>query len=493
MHRILCAGFALACVAVSACEESPAGTAPPNVVFIYVDDLGWRDLGVQGSRYYETPNIDRLASQGMRFTQAYANAPNCAPSRAAVMSGRYAPRTGIYTVNSAARGRSEDRRLIPVENGITLDLDVVTVAEALSEAGYLSAHFGKWHLGGDGHLPTDQGFASNVGGDASGSPPTYFFPYERGGRAIPGLEEGEKGEYLTDRLVDESVAFLEQAAGGAPFFLYLSHFSVHTPIQGRPDLVAHYEGKAPADGQGNPAYAAMVSAVDEGVGRLLDTLDRLGLADNTVVIFTGDNGGHGPVTSMAPLRGAKGMLYEGGIREPMIVRWPGRVKAGTVEDTPVIGLDFYPTLLDLAGLDDAGRSLDGVSLVPLLLDWASVPERDLFWHFPAYLEATSAVSGPWRTTPVSVIRRGRFKLLYFFEDERRELYDLEADLAEVTDLAAALPEVAEELHAALEGWWAKTGAFIPTEANPGYVASVRMGGGSSGGSVLGGARRGEGR
>jgi arylsulfatase A-like enzyme len=473
MRRILCAGFALACVAVSGCEDFPSRTGPPNIVFIYVDDLGWRDLGVQGSRYYETPNIDRLASQGMRFTQAYANAPNCAPSRAAVMSGRYAPRTGIYTVNSAARGKSEDRRLIPVENETTLDLDVVTLAEALSEAGYLSAHFGKWHLGGDGHSPTDQGFASNVGGDHNGSPPGYFFPYERAGLALPGLEEGEHGEYLTDRLVDESVTFLEQAAGGAPFFLYLSHFSVHTPIQGRPDLIARYEGKAPADGQGNPAYAAMVSAVDEGVGRVLEALDRLDLADNTVVIFTGDNGGHGPVTSMAPLRGAKGMLYEGGIREPLIVKWPGRVEAGAVEDTPVIGLDFYPTLLELSGLDDADRSLDGVSLLPLLQGSTSPPERDLFWHFPAYLQATSAVSGPWRTTPVSVIRRGRYKLLHFFEEERRELYDLETDLSEVTDLADALPDVADELHAALEAWWAETGAFIPTERNPEYVLPDR--------------------
>ena len=444
----------------------PAGEWPGedrplvNIVLIYVDDLGWRDLGVQGSTYYETPNIDRLAAEGMRFTNAYANAPNCAPSRAALMSGQYAPRTGVYTVGSAARGRAPDRKLVPVENQTELDLGVVTIAEALSDAGYVTGHVGKWHLGGSGHLPADQGFDWAVGGDHQGSPPSYSYPYERGERALPGLEEGTEGEYLSDRLTSEAIGFLEENHED-PFFLYLSHYSVHTPIQGRPDLVEHYREKAGSGGHGNPEYAAMVHAVDEGVGRLMDALDRLDLAENTLVMFYADNGGFGPVTSMAPLRGSKGMLYEGGIREPLIARWPGWIVAGTTTDVPVIGTDFYPTLLELAGAPaPAGQTLDGRSFLAVL-DGASAPDRDLFWHFPAYLEADRSVSGPWRTTPVSAIRRGDLKLIHFFEDGRSELYDLGADISESHDLAMEMPERTAELKAALESWWAETDAYVP--------------------------------
>ncbi len=461
---VLLAVLALATLALGACatgDDAP----PPNIVLVYIDDLGWRDLGVQGSPYYQTPHVDRLAAEGMRFTNAYANAPNCAPSRAALLSGQYAPRTGIYTVGSAARGREENRALVPVENRTELDLDVVTLAEALGDAGYVTGHVGKWHLGGEGHLPTDQGFDWAVAGDASGTPPSYHYPYERNGRSIPGLEDGEEGEYLSDRLTDEAIGFLE-ATAASPFFLYLSHYSVHTPIQGRADLVAKYEGLEGSEGHDDPTYAAMVEAVDEGVGRLLGALDRLGLAENTVVIFYADNGGFGPVTSMAPLRGSKGMLYEGGIREPLIVRWPGRVEPGSVSDAPVIGTDFYPTLLDVAGtVTPEGRLLDGRSFLPAL-DGAAMPVRDLFWHFPAYLEADASIEGPWRTTPASAIRRGDHKLLHFFEGDRWELYDLAADVGETRDLSSEAPERAAELRAALEAWWAETGAYIPQEKLP---------------------------
>lgn len=461
------ATLALACLSM-ACVASDRPANPPadrpNIVFIYIDDMGWRDLSVMGSEYYETPNIDRLASEGMLFTNAYANAPNCAPSRAALLSGTYGPRTGIYTVASAARGRAENRRLVPVENKTTLELEVVTLAESLQAAGYATGHAGKWHLGGEGHLPTDQGFDWSVAGDAGGSPPGYFYPYVRGQRSLPGLESGAEGEYLADRLTDEAIGFITTPRD-QPFFLYLSHYSVHTPTQGKPELVEHYRGKAGSNGHDNPTYAAMVQSVDEGVGRLLTALDQSGLTGNTVVIFTSDNGGFGPVTSMAPLRGSKGMLYEGGIREPLIVRWPGRVAPGSTSETPVIGTDMYPTLLELVGgAPPAGQTLDGTSVVPILTGLDELAPRPLFWHFPAYLERDASIvrGQPWRTTPVSAVRLGRYKLLWFFEDSRAELYDLERDVSESHDLSKDMSDKAAELQAMLTAWWAETGAFLPT-------------------------------
>lgn len=458
VSRLLLAALPLAIPGLQAGAQG--GPPLPNIVFIYVDDLGWRDLSVQGSRYYETPNVDRLATQGLRFAAAYSNAPNCAPSRAALLSGQYAPRTGIYTVGPADRGEAANRKLVPVENRVTLDLGVVTVAEVLSAAGYATGHVGKWHLGGPGFLPTNQGFQWAIGGDAAGAPPSHHYPYGRGERSLPGLEEGVAGEYLADRLTDEAIGFLERHRNG-PFFLYLSHYGVHTPIQGRADLVAGYASKPGADGHDNPEYAAMIGAVDAGVGRLLEALDRLDLAANTMVIFYSDNGGFGPATSMAPLRAAKGSLYEGGIRVPLVIRWPGRVRAGTVTDVPVIGTDFYPTFLEMAGArPPVGQPMDGRSLLPLLTG-GTLPERDLFWHFPAYLEADQSTMGPWRTTPVSVVRRGGYKLMHFFEDDRWELYDLDRDVAESRNLANERPAQVSALRTTLQAWWAETGAFLP--------------------------------
>jgi arylsulfatase A-like enzyme len=452
---------------LAACS-GPEPDTRPNIVLIYADDLGWRDLGAQGSGYYETPHLDRLALEGMRFTDAYANAPNCAPSRAALLSGQYAPRTGVYTVGSAERGSARARALVPVENRTELPLSVVTLAETLSSAGYATGHVGKWHLGGEGFLPELQGFSWSIAGDHRGAPPGYFFPYQRGDQRIPGLDRGVEGEYLADRLVEESLGFLEREKGG-PFFLFLSHYSVHTPLQARDELVDHYRDKPPVEGHANPVYAAMIESVDEGVGRILDALDRLGLEENTVVIFYSDNGGFGPATSMEPLRGSKGMLYEGGIRVPLIVRWPGRVRPGSTVATPVIGTDFYPTLAEIAGAPlPAGQVLDGVSFVPVLTGATESEARDLVWHFPAYLEADRSVDGPWRTTPASALRRGDYKILHFFEDDRWELYDLANDISESRDLSTERPEVTGELRAALARWWSETGAFMPTEPNPDF-------------------------
>ena len=487
-------GIVLAVVAALSLAVLGAGVSVwradrPNIVFFLIDDLGWRDAGFMGSSYYDTPNIDRLARQGMVFTNAYANGPNCAPTRASLMSGQYTPRHGIYTVSPSARGDTRLRRLLVEETETALDLETVTLAEALKEDGYATAHIGKWHLGGQGYLPPAQGFGVNVGGNARGAPPGYFWPYERegpqGGRVrIRGLRQsGEEGEYLTDRLTDEALEWLDANAGG-PFFLYMSHYAVHTPIQAKEDLIAKYEAKGPSGDHGNATYAAMVDSVDQSVGRILVKLEELGVADNTIVVFTSDNGGFGPVTSMAPLRGSKGMLYEGGIRVPLIVRWLGRIGAGQSNDVPVITDDFYPTLVEVAGARlPAGQPLDGVSLVPLLTGAAaeratatsaveayaaSLLERPLFWHFPAYLEGDRSTDGHWRTTPAGAVRQGNFKLIEFFEDGTLELYDLAEDIGEQKNLADEMPAKVEEMHALLREWRASLSAHVPTELNPEY-------------------------
>jgi arylsulfatase A-like enzyme len=446
---------------------------PPNIVLILIDDLGWTDLGVMGSEYYETPNIDRLAFQGVLFTQAYANAPNCAPSRASLLSGQYMPRHGIYTVGSSARGNTSNRRLIPTENKTALSLDIVTIAEALQAAGYATGHFGKWHLGGAGYLPTDQGFDVNVAGNELGTPPSYFYPYEGARGQLSGLAQtGTANEYLTDRLTDEALRFMESNAE-RPFFLYLSHYAVHTPIRAKDEVIDRFRDKEVTGEHDNPSYAAMIYSVDESVGSVVSKLEELGIQENTVVFFFSDNGGFGPVTSMAPLRGSKGMLYEGGIREPLIVRWPGTIEAGTTTDYQTIGTDLYPTILDIVGVaPPLGQVLDGVSLVPMLRGTGVLSERSLFWHFPAYLEADRSVTGPWRTTPVGAVRRGRYKLLQFFEDNRLELYDLEADVGERRNLAGSQPDTTNQLLRLLEEWRAVTDAPVPREPNPEFDRST---------------------
>jgi len=439
-----------------------AAEARPNILFLFVDDLGWRDVGFMGSKYYETPNVDRLAGGGMVFTRAYANAPNCAPTRACLMSGQYTPRHGIYTVGSSERGSSRFRKLIPVKNTTTLSPKVVTLGEALHSAGYATASMGKWHLGGDEQTkPTGQGFDVNVGGNHAGHPRSYFSPYRN-----KDLPDGPKGEHLTDRLGAEACKFIEAHKDG-PFFLYLPFYAVHTPIQAKKDLLAKYKAKPPDGGHKNPAYAAMIETADRAVGRILDKLDELKIADRSVVVFFSDNGGYGGVTSMAPLRGSKGMLYEGGIREPMIVRWPGKVKAGSRCDTPVIGIDFYPTFLEITGAPrPADQVLDGESLVGLMTAGRPLKREAIFWHFPCYLQAYGP--GTWRTTPAGAVQKGDYKLIEFFEDGRLELYNLVKDIGEKNNLAAKMPEKARELHELLKGWRRKVKAPVPTQPNPDY-------------------------
>ena len=362
----------------------------PNIVFIIADDLGWTDLSVMGSEYYETPNINRLATQGMMFTQAYANCANCAPTRAALFSGQYSPRTGIYTVASSARGKSSNRKLIPTKNNSILSANVITLAETLQQVGYRTGHFGKWHLGQDdnGTGPMNQGFDVNVAGNSSGYPKSYFSPYKN-----PQLPDGPDGEHLTDRLTNEAIRFLQDESD-SPFFLYVPYYTVHSPIQAKLNLVEKYKAKPPTDQHRNPTYAAMIESLDANIGRLLAALDDLELTDNTMVIFTSDNGGNGNVTSQAPLRGAKGMFYEGGLRVPLIVRHPGYITPGSRSAEPVMTIDYYPTLVALADATLPNTPLDGENLLPILQGKTETLSRPLFWHFPAYLQASSRQDWP---------------------------------------------------------------------------------------------------
>lgn len=441
---------------------------PPNIVLIVADDLGWTDLGSYGSAYYETPNIDRLAREGMRFTAAYAN-PNCAPTRAALMTGRYGPRTGVYTVGTGARGLERFRQMTPVDNVTDLPLQEMTFAEVLRDAGYATANIGKWHLGGPGHRPGDQGFGVNVAGNGSGSPRGgYFSPYEN-----PQLPDGPNGEYLTDRLAAEAVRFIHENAR-QPFLLYLPFYAVHTPIQGKPGLIARYEAKPGGAGHGNPTYAAMIDSLDQGVGRVLKALDELGLSDSTAVFFYSDNGGVGgysaagvrarlEVTSNAPLRGGKGMLYEGGVRVPLIARVPGSTPPGSTSDVPVMCVDFFPTLLEIARADfRSDRPIDGVSFFDVLrgMEPAAATRPPIYWHFPGYLEGV-AEEGEWRTTPAGAIRAGHYKLIERFDTGEVELYNLQDDIRERNNLADARPAIAEQLRGQLETWRVSVGAEMP--------------------------------
>jgi arylsulfatase A len=431
--------------------------ARPNFVFILIDDLGWRDFGCYGSDYYETPHINRLAAQGMRFTNAYSAAPVCSPTRASIMTGRYPARLHLTDYIPGNRDLPNPRLKVPDWTKY-LPHDEVTFAESLQSAGYRSASIGKWHLStwGDDrkeYYPDKQGFNINIGGARVGQPPSYFAPYR-----LEMLADGPEGEYLTDRLTNEALQFME-ANRQRPFFLYLAHHAVHNPIQAKAALVAKYEAKShPRQGQNNPRYAAMVESVDESVGRIMARLDELGLADNTAIFLASDNGGLLGNTSNLPLRGGKHFSYEGGIRVPLVVRWPGHVPAGKTCDVPVHSIDFYPTILDWAGQTaEPGRVIDGVSLCSLLEGRGNLQPRALFWHYPHYIG--------YRNPPHGAVREGDYKLIEFFEDGRTELYNLREDLGEKANLAAQRPALAGQLRQRLADWRTKVGAQMPV-ANP---------------------------
>ncbi|EON79251.1 Arylsulfatase [Lunatimonas lonarensis] len=439
----------------------------PNIILINVDDLGWRDVGFMGSDYYETPNLDKLAAQGMVFYYAYAAAANCAPSRASLMSGMNTPKHRVYTVGSSERGEAKTRRIIPTPNQEFLADSIYTLAEMLWDNGYTNGTFGKWHINED---PLQHGFHVNVGGSQRGNPGSggYFSPYK-----IDFIEAGAEGEYLTDRLTDEAIAFLNQNRK-EPFFLYLPFYSVHTPIMGKKNLIEKFKDKPGTEGQERADYAAMVASVDENVGRLMTAVDEWGLAEKTLVIFTSDNGGIRDISHQTPLRAGKGSYYEGGIRVPLVIRWPGKINAGTTSYVPVTHMDFYPTIKNIIkGKDrEASETLDGIDLSPLFAQ-QEMDERSLYWHFPIYLEAYNPKEDGgrdplFRTRPGSVIRKGKWKLHHYFEDDGYELYDLQQDPGETQNLINTHPEVGDQLKTALHAWRRQVDAPVPNEPNPLY-------------------------
>ncbi len=432
---------------------------PPNFVILLVDDLGWADTSVYGSDLHKTPNIDRLASQSVRFTDAYAASPVCTPTRASIMTGKYPARLDMTVWSEASADPPRDRKLIPPIVRGDLPHAEVTIAEVLHEAGYFTAHIGKWHLGTAPFYPETQGFDLNIGGTLWGAPQSFFWPY-RGNRYfghepryVPGLEGGKPGEYLTDRLTQEAIEVLDRV-GDRPFFLNVCYHTVHTPIEAKDEAIKRYSRKTGPDlYHKNAAYAAMVSSLDESVGRILAGLEERRLAENTVVIFASDNGGFvnrwqgEQVTNNHPLRSGKGSLYEGGIRVPLLVRWPGVTHPGSVCHEPVCSTDFYPTILDIADLEGDtahNAAVDGLSLVPLFRDSSVRLNRDiLYFHYPHYYATTS---------PVSALRARDWKLLHYYEDDHLELYNLAEDPGESRNLVSRYPDRVLRLRRALDNW-----------------------------------------
>lgn len=455
----------------------------PNVLFILADDYGWMDLGCMGSKYYETPNLDRLASSGIRFTNAYASCQVSSPSRASIMTGRYTPRHGVTDWIGAKSGedwRSKKHysKLLPADYVWNLPAEEYTIAECLRDNGYTTFIAGKWHLGDEGSWPEDHGFMINKGGWSAGSPTGgYFSPYKN-----PKLEDGPKGENLSVRLGQETVNFMrehKEKHSDKPFFAYLSFYAVHGPLQTSQKNWAYFRDKAEKMGisekgfevdrtlpvrqtQDNPVYAGVIKEMDDAIGIVLDELKRLGIDDNTLVIFTSDNGGvtsgDSYSSSQLPLRGGKGRQWEGGIRVPALMYYSG-CKAGTVCDVPVIGTDFYPTILDYAGLKmQPQQHKDGISIMPVVEDNYS-PERSLFWHYPHY--------GNQGGEPSSIIRKGDWKLIYYYESNHCELYNLAMDLTESEPLNAQYPDKVNELESELMAWLDEVDARKPV-ADPLY-------------------------
>jgi arylsulfatase A len=517
--------FSLFFVLLSACSDR-SNQRPLNIVFFLVDDLGWRDVGSFGSEFYETPNIDRLAQKGIKFTNAYATSHVCSPTRASIMTGKYPARLNLTDWIGGRRSYTFERLTSP--NFLQeLPLEETTIAEALRAHGYATAHIGKWHLGEDPHGPLEQGFDMRVPNWNKGWPKAgYYAPFE-----LDGIED-EPGQYLTDRLTDYAEEFISEKQN-QPFFLYMSHYAVHDPIHGRPDLVEKYRKKLASIEQsslpsfvleGNPDdphpltneqlaslidqpshqgyqalpertvkikqhqdnihFAAMVESMDESLGRIIDHIDHLGLTDNTLIVFAADNGGMSGgnfgranriisedaldsafATSNLPLRGAKGWLYEGGIRVPMVVKWPEKfLDSNRIVEEPIISTDFYPSLLEMAGLPASNdQTLDGVSFVPALKGEA-FDRGPIFWHFPQY-------SNHGMQSPGGAVRLGDYKLLEYFEKNTVQLFNLREDIGEQNDLSLTEPKIREKLIALLHSWRKDVKAQMPQQ-NPNYDADL---------------------
>ncbi|MGI8980841.1 MAG: sulfatase [Pirellulaceae bacterium] len=463
----------LSCAAAILGSQIHAGEADPrpNVILIMLDDLGWADLSCYGSRYHKSPHIDRLAAEGMRFTQAYAAAPVCSPTRAALMTGKWPARLHVTDWLPGSPFDEPCHRLAKPKSEKQLPLAEVTLAERLQAAGYATGHVGKWHLGGRGFGPRNQGFDLNVGGDEKGTPKKYFAPFCEKTGDVPSLDWAPPGSYLTDIFNEAAIRFIREHRE-QPFFLYLPHFAVHTPLHAKPRIVSKYKlGEKRPGQQANPIYAAMIESVDDGIGKIVKELEKLQLTERTIVIFTSDNGGVAtadwpftPPTVNGSLREGKGHLYEGGIRVPLLVRWPGKTPAGSVCETPVTTVDFLPTILELCGVDatqqkEETATLDGLSLIPLLQQSGGLAREAMYWHYPHY--------SPQHGRPCGAIRAGDFKLISFYEDNRRELYNLKDDPGETTNLADQEKDMVSELGTKLSAWRRSVGAQM-MHPNPFY-------------------------
>jgi arylsulfatase A-like enzyme len=456
----------------------------PNIILITVDDLGWTDLGCYGSTFYETPNIDKLAREGFRFTNAYAAAAICSPTRAAIMTGQYPARIGITDwIRARFQGGGEqnregfedfpDKNLLTPYNPYHLDIEETTIPELLKTEGYVSGFIGKWHLGTEAWFPEKQGFDMNKGGCDYGQPPSYFDPYislpnrwrKDTLKGFPNLNPRMDDEYLTDREAAEAIDFIRENKN-KKFFLNLCHYAVHTPIQGKADIITKYKNKK-ATNHKSVVYAAMVESVDEALGQILKTLKELGLNDETMIIFTSDNGGllTDIATDNSPLRSGKGYPYEGGIRIPTIVNWKNRIEPGSITDQPIISMDLLPTICSAAGVNiPEDLTIDGNNLMPLLLDGEALQERSLYWHFPHYRERD--------VVPYNIVRKNKWKLIHRYEEREIELYDLEADLSETKDLSQSHPEVVKALYDDLTKWLTKVDAKIPREKEDTQVVNI---------------------
>ncbi|MFC4991908.1 sulfatase [Rubritalea tangerina] len=445
---------------------------PLNFVLINIDDMGCRDLACFGSTFYETPHLDAFAQRALKCDQAYAACAVCSPSRASIMTGRYPTRLGITNFISYMEVSKKIKNGTPLNtqkgkfsqgskkklscplNVEELPLAEITIPEMLKPAGYISAHIGKWHLGHRGHFPQDQGFDVNFAGCGLGAPGSYFSPYSSKSRPTPAhLKLKEKGEYLTDRETEEAIDFISTNQN-KPFFLYLSHYAVHSPNMGKPELVAKYKNKNATGPQKNAVYAAMVESVDQNFGKLFQHLENLNLLDRTVIIFTSDNGGQS-ATKQSPIRGKKGMPYEGGIRVPQLIYWPGLTKPGSTTDTPINHIDIFPTIAEAAGITP-GHPIDGESLIPMLRDGTPLQREALFWHFPHY----------HASPPYTVVRSGNFKLIHYYEKGNSELYDLSKDPYEKSNISTQLPEKTQALKKLMHNHLNELDGQIPRPYQP---------------------------
>ncbi len=465
MRKLILAFLIVADAFGASVYAQKTGSAKPNVIILLVDDLGWRDVGYMGSKFYETPNIDKLSAQGMTFTNAYAACAVCSPTRASIQTGRYPARIGVTDwirarfqvpggeVETPPPYQENDGRLLRTpSNPYWMDLDEVTLGELFKKAGYFTCHIGKWHLGPDAYYPEKQGYDVNIAGCDMGQPVNYFDPYaNEKGVHFPTLEPRKEGEYLVDRLADELVHVIDNHKN-EPFFINMCYYAVHTPLMAKPEMINKYEAKNKVDEQTNAVYAAMVESVDRAVAKLLGELKRNNLLDNTLILFFSDNGGLLGSTSNKPLRSGKGYPYEGGIREPMFIVWNGHIQPGTSCDLPVSSVDILPTLCSVVGMPLPERTIDGRDISPALKgeEMKTVP---LFWHFPHYRGKD--------VVPYSIVRDGDWKLIKRYEGNEFELFNLKNDLSEEHEVSSSNPEKVKELNAELEEWLKDTGAKLP--------------------------------